>query len=218
MRVDIWKLRLGEQTMREYLFLVFMFSFILLSTTLISAVDISSNYCYDENTSATNFILSGSLNNTFNYYTNCPFGCNNDTGLCNGTNDSSSNNAMWITYATGSIFLILGTILGIPYGKLTGEEKIKTGFDTTIIIKYMFFFVGLFLMYLSLSMASRNVNIYGGESNILGGINTSVLVIMVTMVLFLFIFIIEILFYFLKNMFTKKQEKTWGERELEPNY
>jgi hypothetical protein len=164
------------------------------------------NSCYDVNTSFSTIPFAG-----LNYYTTCPFGCNSATGTCNGTNDVGSENAMWLTYATGSIFLVLGTILGIPYGKLSGEEKLK-GFDTTIVVKYLFFFVGLMLMYLSFGMASRNVSIYGGEANILGGVNTSLLVIMITFVLFIAIFVIEFFFYTLRSVFTIRKERKWEER------
>jgi sterol desaturase/sphingolipid hydroxylase (fatty acid hydroxylase superfamily) len=143
----------------------------------------------------------------------CPFGCRPDTGGCFGTDASGSINAMWITFAVGSLFLVLGTMLGIPYGKLTGEEDMKPGFDTTIVIKYIFFFVGLFLMYLSLGMAYNNVNIYGGESHTLGGVNTTVLVIMITLILFVVVLFIETLFYILKRSFTLKEKEKWGERE-----
>jgi hypothetical protein len=148
-----------------------------------------------------------------NVTVSCPFGCRPDTGGCFGTDATGSINAMWIIYATGSLFLVLATILGIPYGKMTGGEEIKSGFDTTIVIKYIFFFVGIYLMYLSLSMSYRNVNIYGGESGILGGTNTAVMVIMITLILFIFVFVIETLFWILKRSLTIKEEEKWGERE-----
>jgi hypothetical protein len=199
----------------KVILLLSIFSLFLLIPNVYSQ-DISSNTCYNNVTSFTNMTIGGSSSNTFSYYTNCPSGCNNATGTCNGTNGSASINGMWLTFAIGSLFLVLGTVLGIPYGKMTGEEEIrgaKGGFDTTIVIKYIFFFVGLFFIYLSLSMAYNNVNLYGGEQNTLGGINTTLLVMIIVTVLFLFVFVIEILFWALKKSFTLKEEKKWGEQE-----
>ena len=179
----------------------------LLVPSLVSAQSISGISCYDNITVLKNFTLSGTSNQSIYYYQTCQFGCDNTTGDCSGIDSSSSINAMWITYATGALFLVLGTVLGIPYGNKT------KGFDTTIVVKYSFFFIGLFLMYLSLSMSYRNTQIYGGESNILGGVNTSIMVIMITLLLFLFIFFVELFFGTIKTMWESRKAEKWQERE-----
>jgi hypothetical protein len=169
-----------------------------------------TNYCYNSTMAFFNYTFAGAA-----YYQTCNLGCNNATGVCYGSDSSSSNSSMWITFAVGSIFLTLGCFLGMPYGKLSGQENIKGGFDTTIVIKYVFFFVGLFFMYLSLSMSYSNVNLYGGTTNTLGGINTTTLVMAIIVVLFLFVFVIELIFHALKKSFAIKEEKKWGSQETD---
>jgi hypothetical protein len=175
--------------------------------------DPSQKVCEDNTTLGItyNFTFAGSF---YNYFMNktCQFGCNNVTGDCYGTNGTSSTNAMWITFAAGTIFLSFGVILGIPYGKLSGEEKLR-GFDTTIVVKYLFFFVGLFLMYLAMSMSYNNVNLYGGENNILGGVNTTIMVMMITLLLFIVVFVLEFIFFTMKSAFTLNKNKKWEERD-----
>jgi len=115
-----------------------------------------------------------------------------------------------MVYGIGTVLLVLGTMMGMPFGKFEGKEKIS-GFDTTLVVKYMFFFVGFFFLYLSLGMTVRLSSVYSGESNITGAVNTATMVVMITMMLFLFIFVVELLFTVLKWWDFRKQKK-WENR------
>ena len=188
-------------------FIFFAWLLFFFQVRWVAAQALTQNYCYN---SSVEFINLTAVN--LSWYENCTYGCDNTTGACFGSNPTSSVNAMWLTFAVGSLFLVLATVLGLPYGNLTGEKK-KAGFDTTIVIKYMFFFVGLYLMYLSMGMAYRNTEIYGGESNIMGGVNTSVMVIMITLILFLFVFFLEFFWTTIMNLWNSRKSKEWEERE-----
>ena len=163
----------------------------------------TSIYVYKNSTTPTNITVQKQIN--------CTYACTN--GKCEGEIVAGDINAMWLIYATGTVLLILGTILGIPYGKFTGQEEIYKGFDTTLVVKYMFFFVGFFLIYLSLGMCRRMEYVSGGEGNVIGATDTATMVIMITMMLFLFIFVIELLFTVLKWWMHKKDVEKRGEEE-----
>jgi len=117
-------------------------------------------------------------------------------------------------YGVGVSLLTLGTVLGIPYGKLVGREDIRPGVDTTVVVKYSFFFVGFYLMYLSLAMSRRIGALYGGGTNIVGASSTGTMVIMLTMVLFLFVFVIEFIFTVLKSLMDDAKERKWGGQRI----
>lgn len=147
----------------------------------------------------------------------CPYNCTNND--CAGSNISSDMNSVWLVYGTGVVLLVLGTILGLPFGRISGENTdTKKGFNTTMVVKYIFFFVGLFLVYLSLGMARRTGMVYGSEAGISSGNDTAVMVMMITILLFLFVFVIEFIFGLLKSMMESrklKKENKWKEREVE---
>ena len=148
---------------------------------------------------------------------NCPLNCTNNE--CAGSSVEADMSAVWITYATGVVLLVLGTILGIPFGRMTGENKdVRKGFNTTMVVKYIFFFVGLFLVYLSLGMARRTGMVYGADSGVSSGSDTSIMVIMITIMLFLLVFIVEFIFGLLKRMMETakvKKDNKWRGREDE---
>jgi len=108
----------------------------------------------------------------------------------------------------------LGTALGIPYGKFSEKEEIMSGFDTTIVVRYMFFFIGFFLIYLSLGMSRRIDSMYGGGANITKATGTSTMVVMITMVLFLIILVVETLFTILKYLGETRLDNKYGAREI----
>ena len=143
----------------------------------------------------------------------CPYNCTNNE--CAGSNMDSDMNSVWMVYGTGVVLLVLGTILGLPFGRMSGENNdTKKGFNTTIVVKYMFFFIGLFLVYLSLGMARRSGSIYGSDAGISSANDTAVMVMMITIILFLFIFVTEFIFGLLKSMMESaklKKEKQWSE-------
>lgn len=153
--------------------------------------------------------------------TGCEYFNSTETSLCrqNCTSDQCTGEepkvdmaAMWLTFSAGFGFLILGTVLGVPFGKLVGKEDIRPGWDTTTIVRYMFFFIGFFLVYLSLSMGSRLGTVYAGDENIIGAVDTSVMVMLITMLLFLFVFFVEIIFYVLNYYMKSEYDKKWKMR------
>lgn len=145
----------------------------------------------------------------------CPYNCTNSD--CAGTSVNSDMNSVWLVYGTGVVLLVLGTILGIPFGRIAGENRdVKKGFNTTMVVKYIFFFVGLFLVYLSLGMARRTGMVYGSDMGVSSGNDTAVMVMMITIILFLFVFVVEFIFGLLKSMIDTaklKKEDEWKNRE-----
>lgn len=155
------------------------------------------------------------LGTTKNIY--CIYNCTNND--CAGSSVSSDMSSVWLVYGTGVILLVLGTILGLPFGRISGENTdVKKGFNTTMVVKYIFFFVGLFLVYLSLGMARRVGMVYGGETAVSSATDTAIIVMMITIILFLFVFVVEFIFSILKSMMESrklKKEDEWKEREVE---
>lgn len=196
---------------------VIVFISLTLFASVAGALSLSKAICIDNRTLEINtsiYVYKNSTtptNITVQKQVNCTYACTN--GKCEGEITAGDTNALWLTYATGTVLLILGTVMGIPYGKFTGQEEIRKGFDTTLVVKYMFFFIGFFLVYLSLGMVRRMEFVSGGESNILSATDTAVMVIMITMMLFLFIFVIELLFTILKWWTHKKEVEKYGESE-----
>jgi len=141
---------------------------------------------------------------------NCTNNCTNNK--CNATEHEVDTMAMWLVYASGAMLFILGVIMGVPYGKLVGKEDIRPGWDTTTVVRYIFFFVGFLLVYLSLAMASRLSSVYGGDANITGAADTAVMVMQLTLVLFLFVFFIELIFYTLDYYMKSGHDKKWKMR------
>jgi len=157
-------------------------------------------------------VAGSTTNYTYTQTHNCTYGCNNDR--CEGTASDADLSMAWFVFAVGGVLLVLGTVLGLPFGRFA-EKKTDRPFDTTMVIKYIFFFVGLFLMYSSLSMIRRAGILYGAESDVVDAVDVATMVIMITIILFLFIFVIEFIFGFLKQMMDSAKEKKWGWREGE---
>jgi len=132
---------------------------------------------------------------------------------CDAMDASVDMNAMWITFGAGLLFLVLGAAMGIPFGKIVGKEEITAGWDTTIMVRYIFFFIGFYLVYLSFGMARRVSAIYGGDENITGAASTATMVMRLTMTLFLLVMFVETLFYIIKYYQESSYSKKWGERE-----
>ena len=143
---------------------------------------------------------------------NCSNGCVNNA--CSGTNISGDMTSVWMIYGIGAVMLILAVVLGLPFGKT--DSEINKSFNTTMVIKYMFFFIGLFLIYLSLGMLRRIGITYGGESNITNSVDTVTMIMIWTMILFLFMFMLELTISFLKMMKRRteiRDKKKRGEEE-----
>lgn len=202
--------------MRKPLLVTFLFLLFIPSVIAVNQSCITYN-TLEVNT--TNYITTSTgteqVDLTSHIY--CPYNCSNNA--CIGSNLSSDMGSIWIVYGTGVIFLVLGTVLGIPFGRITGENKdVKKGFNTTMVVKYMFFFVGLFLVYLSLGMVRRTGMVYGSDTGVSSANDTAVMVMMITIILFLFVFIVEFIFGLLKSMMESaklKKENEWKEREVE---
>lgn len=144
----------------------------------------------------------------------CAFGCTN--GECEGSSVEGDMAQIWLTFGAGTVMLVLGVVLGLPFGKFAGEEKgIKKPFNTTMVVKYIFFFLGFFLVYLSFGMVRRLGSVYGGESNITDAVDTATMTMMITMIVFLIVFVVEFIFYVIKRQMEMVKEKKWGIRENE---
>lgn len=140
----------------------------------------------------------------------CTNNCTNNK--CVGTTYAVDMTSVWLVYGVGVSLLIMGTALGVPFGKLVGKEDISTGWDTTTVVRYVFFFVGFLFVYLSLSMTSRISSIYGGDANIVRAANTAVMVMRTTLLLFFFVFFVELIFYIVNYYMKTQYEKKWRPR------
>jgi len=163
---------------------------------------VTFEYTLDVNGAETTYI--------YNQTHQCTNNCTNNK--CVGTAYAVDMTSVWLVYGVGVSLLVLGTALGVPFGKLVGKEDISPGWDTTTMVRYVFFFVGFLLVYLSLSMASRISSIYGGDANVIGAANTAVMVMQITLVLFLFVFFIELIFFVLKYYIKSEYDKKWSMR------
>lgn len=172
---------------------------ILVNETCLDNVSIRIHYNYTE------CVADACTSQNFTQIQECSNNCTNDR--CIGIDKEGDVAGMWITYATGSLFLILGTALGIPYGKFVKKEDMTFDWDTTMVIRYVFFFIGFYLMYLSLGMATRISSFYSGDTNIVGALSTSTTVITLTMLVFLFIFVLETLFFIIRIMGEEGERK-----------
>ena len=146
----------------------------------------------------------------------CPFGCSN--GECEGSSVEGDMSQMWLTYATGTILLILGTIIKLPsLGNVQSKSDVIRPNNMMMVVKYIFFFIGFFLVYLSFGMARRIGSVYGGEGNVTDATDTATMVIMITMILFLILFVVEFIFNIIKWIKERsmKNEKSKFETEEE---
>jgi hypothetical protein len=194
------------------------YAFAIVSLLLLSSISIATpiNNCTDYQTLNKSYYFSEDGTVTEGWYLiHCNYNCTNSD--CAGSNVSTDMSSVWLVYGTGVVLLVLGTILGIPFGRISGENKdVKKGFNTTMVVKYIFFFVGLFLVYLSLGMAKRVGTVYGSEGKISDATDTAVMVMMITIILFLIVFVIEFIFGVLKSMIESakfKKEDEWRGRD-----
>jgi len=173
-------------------------TYVLVEERCINASFISRSYEYTATTDGTPSTY------VFDQTYNCTHGCLND--VCAATSPDTDMTSMWVICIIGIVLLVLGTVQGIPYGKLVGKEDIKGRFDTTMMVRYVFFFVGFYLMYLSLGMATGIESTYGGSPNAIGGTNAATMAITIVSVLFLFIFVIEVFFVALQFLGTSTEK------------
>jgi hypothetical protein len=162
------------------------FVFLLLFISGANAVGTNGQYCIDNQT----------LNHTYSIISNgvetagwFPQNCTCVNNACAGSDSSSDTSQIWMVYGTGVVLLVLAIVLGMPIGHQ--YEEYKKQFNTTIVVKYLFFFIGLFLVYLSMGMMKRLGMTYGGDQNITNSTTTTTMVMMWTIIIFLFIFMLE---------------------------
>lgn len=175
------------------------YGFILLLLLVPTALAVNQT-CINDYTlqiNSTHWVGSTEINITS--IRNCPYNCTNNE--CAGSSVEADMSSVWLIYGTGCVLLILGTILGIPFGRIAGTNKdTEKTFNTSMVVKYIFFFVGLFLVYLSLGMARRVGQVYGADTSISNASDTAVMVMMITIILFLLVFIVEFVFSIIKRM------------------
>lgn len=167
-------------------------------------IEESYNFTLTENGASTDYVFYQLLE--------CTNGCSNNK--CNTTESSVDMNSVWLVFAIGISLLVMGTLLGMPFGKLSGKEVVGKWFDTQMAVRYLFFFVGIFFLYLSLTMARRIGADYGGIGDVTSATDTATMVTLITIVLFLFLFIVETLFYIVKRIGDANLKKKYGEREF----
>jgi len=139
--------------------------------------------------------------------------CTNNCTLdkCLGMFDEGDITSVWVIAAIGGILLILGTWLGIPRADI--PETTRTGLiSSRDVAKYLFFFAGFYLMFLSLGTASRMGSMYGSDANVTRAMNTAVMVINWILYMFLFIFVLEFAASILKWMDNLRKSEMSGRR------
>ncbi|MBK5093183.1 MAG: hypothetical protein JJE48_06680 [Actinobacteria bacterium] len=129
---------------------------------------------------------------------------------CEGTDVSADMMQAYMVGGLGIFLLLLGVWLGMPYGKVAGTEQIKPMWDVQIVIRYMFFFLGLYFVYMSMAMVRRVGDVYGAHSDVVDATGVAVLVLSIVLYLFLIVFITDVLFYILKVIGDRKDEKYKG--------
>jgi len=192
--------------------LMLLFTVLFVIPMVVSAVTVREA-CFNETHKLETFeyalILDG-VTSTINYTQlhQCQFNCT--VGSCAGIDREADTLQMWIVFGLGAFLLTLGTALGIPYGYLANKEKIE-GFDTKMAVRYLFFFVGFYLMYLSLGIARRIGYTYGGVADITGAMETTISVMTWVLLIFAFLFVIEFIITALGMWKVKKEKEKWGE-------
>jgi len=177
---------------------------VFIAESCLNATHIQRSYEY--NTSV------GAEPTLYNYtqVSQCTNNCTDNK--CNAMEPRVDINAMWVTFGAGLSFLLIGMALGMPFGKFVGKEEITAGWDTTIMVRYIFFFIGFYLVYLSFGMSRRVSAIYGGDANITDAASTATMVMRITMTLFLIVMMVETVFYILKYYQESSYSKKWGEQ------
>ena len=195
--------------MRNVAFAALIFLFLLSPISLA----LSTQKCLDANSlNVTTVINSGGSDVVISETKNCTYGCSN--GQCGGTNISGDTSSVWLIYGTGTVLLVLGVLLGIPIGNQ--QKEIKKSFNFSVVFKYIFFFVGLFLVYLSMGMMRRMNTLYGSDANMTSGMEGSINVIVWTMGIFIFIFVVEFIYNLIKyvsEIRIDEKKKKWGNDE-----
>lgn len=179
----------------------------LIAATIANA----ANYCIDSDTMVSNETIQGTLVTTMQ---DCPYGCVNNE--CSGTNISADTTSIYLTAGAGVVMLVLGVVLGLPIGRQ--EKEMSKGFNTTIVVKYIFFFLGMFLMYMSMGMTRRLGTVYGSDANITDATDTVTMVMLWISILFLFIFVIEFIAGVIKKVSeirVEKEKKKYTREETE---
>lgn len=198
--------------------LAVMLAFVIIALLLIYAAApaqaiMVNETCLDANTLFVSFEYNLDVDgeNTI-YKWNQTHECTNECSdnKCNVMDAGVDMSAMWITFVAGLIFLVIGTIMGVPFGKIVGKEEITAGWDTTMMVRYIFFFIGFYLVYLSFGMSRRVSAVYGGDENITDAAGTATMVMRITMTLFLIMMFVETLFYILKYYQNVEYVKKWG--------
>lgn len=196
--------------MSKYSLIPFAFGILL----LVATVQATNTTCISNNSvqmNTTYYVdISGNvtaINLTKEVY--CEYGCTN--GQCQGSNLGNESTSVWLTYAAGVTFMLIGIVLGAPYQKLSGQEKPEL---TVTAVRYLFFFAGLFIIYNAFAMGSGMGRIYGMASGIQGAMDTNTIVILITIVLFLFMFAIDFLAMVFNWTSHSAEEKKWGQREV----
>lgn len=139
----------------------------------------------------------------------CLYNCSNSSGTCYGSDKEGDTMQMWMVFGLGAFLLTLGTVLGIPYGYLAGKGRIDK-FDTRMVVRYLFFFVGFYLTYLSLGIARRIGANYGGVYEITGATEATINVMTWVLMLFAFMFVLEFMFTTFGMWKVRKEREKWG--------
>ena len=139
----------------------------------------------------------------------CERNCTN--GQCESTYSEGDVSMMWMVYGTGVTLLILGTFMGNLFQRLfRGHEQLVEGFSTQSIVKFIFFFAGLYLINMGMGMASGISSEYGGSTLVSGGMISVINVMSWSLFIFLFVFIVEFLYSLLKSWRVTQEKKKWG--------
>lgn len=179
---------------------------VMVKETCMNATYLLTTYEYNMTTTGTT--------TEYNYTQihNCTAGCNDNR--CEATNIEADTSLMWIVYLTGVVLLSIATFLGIPFGKLVGKEDVVEGWDTRLVPRVLFFFIGLYLVYLSLGMSRRIGTMYGAESDVAAAGGVAALVMSTTIILFLFVFVLDFWFGFLKGFIEEVRDKRFELRKI----
>lgn len=200
-------MKYGNVTALSFLFGLLLISSVSFADTVNKtcitnkSLQVNDTYTIDVGGNATSLSISKTIF--------CPLGCENNE--CGGTNIANESTSVWLTYAAGVTFMIIGIIMGAPYQKLSGQEKERPELTVTA-VRYLFFFAGLYIIYNSFAMASGMGRTYGMVTGVQGAMDTNTIVIMITIGLFLFMFALDFLAMVINWTSHSADEAKWGAR------
>lgn len=162
---------------------------VLVTETCFNATHVQEKYDYTQT-------VGGEVI-TYNYtqIQLCSFNCT--SGKCAGTNHAVDSTSAVIVFVGGFVFMIMGMLFfGTPLGLMAGNAPVS--WDTRLVARYLFFFVGLYLVFLGSSMFNRVNMTYGATAGITGAENAATIMLSIMIIAMLFFTVVDLMLAIVK--------------------